>query len=314
VVGLAVLAGIGALVLTGSRALAVVTSVLRFLVLTLLVAVAGSLSSGEVVAVVALVGGGGLVAEYSFLRRLSRTSLDPSPRSRRSTPPQAWWAWAGGAALGLVGLVAAVAAVLGVGAGQGGPGLLLAVGMMLELGLLGLILRPSLLGQGPVYQTLARPVRQAIQASVGPDGAPLTGRDDGEASDDPAWRRVVVRLLDDEFALESDPAAADPDSVFLPRSPVHRQCERRRDLLLGNDLRVGGPGPRLRSVEVVRGRAPVTLRITVDHQENHLVDRAGQIVGVRPAERRIGTLWLVPGADGRPVIAESIVAPVVAEG
>ncbi|MGH1487891.1 MAG: hypothetical protein ACRBK7_00605 [Acidimicrobiales bacterium] len=204
------------------------------------------------------------------------------------------------AALGLAGIVVALTTWFGGGPDIGRFGLGLFAAVLIELLAGALLLTPALLGQRAAFHTAVRPVRIALHATA--DRA-----DDEQAGpEDPAWRRVVGDLLQAEFRLQAHPAEADLDMVFVPDTPLFRQAATHHASLGQADLRIVGRSPRLRSLKTISGRSSVSLAITVDHPERHLVDRSGSVVGVRKPERRSGVLWLSEMADGSFRIAESV--------
>ena len=73
-----------------------------------------------------------------------------------------------------------------------------------------------------------------------------------------------------------------------------------------NGLRIAGEGPTVVSVKAVNDGDPVTVAITVNHPSRQLLTRDGRLLGIRPAERRDGMLWLTQDPSGRYRIAEAV--------
>lgn len=202
-------------------------------------------------------------------------------------------------ALAIGGLVMAVVSPIGGGPGTGLLGMVLAIGVIIELFVGALLLRPALLGQRAAFHTAVRPVRVAMHSGI-------ERQDEYQGVEDPGWRRVIGDLLQAEFRFQSQPAEAVLSAVFVPDTPLYRQAAAHHANLAGAGLRIVGRSPRLRSIKTVTGRTPVTLAVTVDHPVRHLVDGQGTVVGVRNAERRSGVLWLSRSDDGSYRIAESV--------
>ncbi|MGI9595766.1 MAG: hypothetical protein ACR2QK_06385 [Acidimicrobiales bacterium] len=303
VVTLALAAATGVHVLTQNAAQSAVAFLLRLIgggasvgVYRLMVVDA---TMAESLTVLATLGLGVGLYELEFIQRPVPVGEPGAARRGVEANPGQFAAF-GLVLLGLGGLVVAVAVLFGGGPSTGrfGLGLLAAVVVELLTGIV--LLRPALLGQRAAFHTAVRPVRIALhsgnerqsEATLGPE--------------DPTWRRVVGDLLQAEFRLQSQPGDADLDSVFVRDTPLFRQATTHHGNLADAGLRIVGRSPRLRSLKTVSGRSPITLAVTVDHPERHLVDGTGSVVGVRKPERRSGVLWLSDDGDGSFRIAESV--------
>ncbi len=316
IAGLAVAAALAAQALTGNRALALLSLLLRLLAggatAGLLNLVSARPAMGTVVTLVLVVGIGSWLAELELLRWLDDEAdgTGPAARTGGSTEPggAAWrpgppgrFAAVGLAALGIGGLVMLLGAAGGGGVGTGWLGLALVLAVIVELAVNAGVLRPALLGQRAAYQTVARPLR--VVAHGRSTGDPQA---DDPPDDDPAWREVVGDLIQTEFWLQTEPEQAELGTVFELDTPVHRQAAARHDSLVRSGLRVVGRSPELRSLRTLRDRQPVIVTVTVDHPPSQLLDRTGRVVGVRRPERRVGRLWLAAGPGGGHRIVESI--------
>lgn len=198
------------------------------------------------------------------------------------------------------GLLLGFSAVLGGGPGTGQFGLALLAVTVIEV-LVGMVLlRPALLGQRAAYHSAVRPVRVAMHSGID------LQRQKSLGAEDPVWRRTVGDLLQAEFRLQSDPASAELDSVFVPDTPLHKQAAAHHASLAEANLKIVGRSPQLRTLKTVSGRSSVTLTVTVDHPARNLVAGDGSVVGFRKPERRSGVLWLSPADDGSFRIAESV--------
>lgn len=315
IVGLALSAGVGALVLTGNRALFAVSAGLRLL--------GGGATAGlhnlinpdppmaSTLTAVAVVGLGAWASELELLRRLvtEHESGDPEGRTgsyrcpvpgpMASNPGQ--FGGLGLAALVPAGLVLAATTSLTDAPGVLRLGLAIALAAMVEILIGSAVLRPALLGQRAAFQAAARPLRIVAHGRS-------TGDPEAESNpdDDPAWREVVIDLIETEFWLQTEPDRARLEAVFEADTPVHRQAAERHGNLVRSGFRVVGRNPELRSLRTVRERQPVILTVTVDHPPSQLLDGDGHVVGVRRPERRVGRLWLAPSSEGGHRIIESI--------
>ncbi len=302
-IALALSAATGVYVLTQNAAQSAVTFVLRLLGGAAVVGLYRLMSSGatmaELLTLVAVVGLALGLFELEFLQRLAVGVDEPDPADEpAANPGQA--ATLGLVLLGVGGLVVAAAVWFGGGPSTGRFGLGLLAAVVIELLTGVLLLRPALLGQRAAFHTAARPVRIAIHSGGEQDSS------DGIGPEDPTWRRVVGDLLQAEFRFQSQPTDADLDAVFVRDTPLFRQAASHHASLADAGLRIVGRSPRLRSLKTVSGRSSLTLAVTVDHPERHLVDRGGTVVGVRKPERRSGVLWLSEEFDGSFRIAESV--------
>jgi hypothetical protein len=122
----------------------------------------------------------------------------------------------------------------------------------------------------------------------------------------PEWRRIVGGLLRAEFAFQTDPGDAELETVFVSDTPLFTELENHNQRLRTAGLSIIGQGPELVKVTAVNDESPVTLAITVDHPERRLLNAHAELVGIRPAERRHGMLWLVQDPSGRYRIAEAV--------
>jgi len=314
VLTLALIAGLAIMILTGNRALGVVSAGLRLLSggatvgLHNLVASDPSMASIQTTLVVVAVGS--MASELELLRR-----LESEAETAWSNPSASHWSPVPGplaanpgqfGAFGLVAVILAAPVLLLAAAFGGGPGtarlaIALILAALVDLGVGAVLLRPALLGQRAAFQTAARPLRVAAHARSTGDPASDTPPDD-----DPAWREVVIDLIQTEFWLQTEPDGAELGLVFEADTPVHDQANERHGNLARTGLRVVGRPPELRTLRTNRDRQPTILTVTVDHPASQLLDAEGRVVGVRRPERRIGRLWLSskPGRGHR--IAESI--------
>ncbi len=306
IIALAVAGAVSVQVLTQNTAQSAVTLLLRLIgggatvgVYRLMIPNA---TMSELLIVLALIAIGVGLFELEFLQDLTgkveEGRVAGQEAGRRPNPGQN--GAFGLVALGLGGLTMAPVVWLGGGPGTGRFGLGLLAAVMLEVLIGVLVLRPALLGQRAAFHTAVRPVRVAIHSGTD------RGTESSNGPEDPTWRRVVGDLLQAEFRLQSQPAEADLEAVFVRDTPLYRQAATHHDNLAGAGLRIVGRSPRLRSLKTVTGRSPITLAVTVDHPERQLVDATGNVVGVRKAERRSGVLWLHHEPDGSFRIAESV--------
>lgn len=303
---LSIVAGLAVYVVTERVDQAVTTSVLR------LVGGAGmagmySLVTGrppglEILSVVVLLALSSGLFELEFLRD-RRAALDPTgvttgyERGARFRPA----GQVGFLACGLIvvaGLVTALSLWFGSTAPTGRFGIGLMLVGMVELTVVTAILVPVLLGQTAAFHGAVRPLRRAVV----PGRRNLANRDSGPA--DPSWHRIASDLLLAEFLLESDPAQARPEQVYLADTPAHLEAVERIDRLRANGLRVSGRSPAVRLVRTAGQNDSHALDVTVDDPERHLVDQNGRVHGVRSPRRRSLALWLAPAADGGYRVAE----------
>ncbi len=138
-----------------------------------------------------------------------------------------------------------------------------------------------------------------------PIGRPLSATF-AEERQSPEWRRIVNGLLRAEFAFQTDPDEAELETVFVSETPLFSELESHNQRLRKAGLSIIGQGPELVKVTAVNDESPVTLAITVDHPERRLLNAHAELVGIRPAERRHGMLWLVQDPSGRYRIAEAV--------
>ncbi len=138
-----------------------------------------------------------------------------------------------------------------------------------------------------------------------PIGRPLSATF-AEERPSPEWRRIVGGLLRAEFAFQTDPGDAELETVFVSETPLFSELESHNQRLRKAGLSIIGQGPELVKVTAVNDESPVTLAITVDHPERRLLNAHAELVGIRPAERRHGMLWLVQDPSGRYRIAEAV--------
>ena len=301
IIALALAGAVAVQVLTQSTAQSAVTLLLRLIgggatvgVYRLMIPDA---TMSELLIVLALLAVGVGLFELEFLQDLAGR-VEDTVDGRRPNPGQN--GAFGLVALGLGGLVTAPVMWLGGGPGTGRFGLGLLAAAIVEVLMGVMVLRPALLGQRAAFHTAVRPVRVAMHSGTDPRTESANG------PEDPTWRRVVGDLLQAEFRLQSQPADADLESVFVRDTPLYRQAATHHDNLADAGLRIVGRSPRLRSLKTVTARSPITLAVTVDHPERQLVDAVGNVVGVRKAERRSGVLWLHHEPDGSFRIAESV--------
>ncbi len=310
VIALAAAIALAMQVLTQNRSLAAVTFVVRLLgggatvgVYRLMAPGATMAETLTVLSVLALAGGL-LNLEFAALGRFGYGEDfalgDRSDRADRLEPNPGQYAAFGLAALAFACLAVAVTGLFGGGPDTGRLSLGLVAVVVVELLAGAMLLTPALLGQRGAFHTVVRPVRIALHSAA--ERSP----DEPTGLADPTWKRIVEDLIQAEFRLQSDPVAADLDTVFVPDTPLHRQAATHHENLGKADLRIVGRSPRLRSIKGVGHRSPTTLAITVDHPERHLVARDGTVVGVRKPERRSGVLWLNEADDGSYRIAESV--------
>jgi hypothetical protein len=314
IVALAAVAGLAIQVLTQSRSLAVVAFALRLVAGGATVGVYRLMAPGATVAetmiVLSIMALGGVLIQLEFTaigrggyRMAALPGLeqaDRRPGDDEVEPNAGQYAAFGLATLGAAGLGMALAGPFLDAPDIGRLSLGLVAVVVIELLSGAMLLTPALLGQRGAFHTAVRPVRVAIHSAVERPDPESTG------AGDPTWKRVVEDLVQAEFRLQSIPADADLDTVFVPDTPLYRQAATHHENLARADLRIVGRRPRLRSIKPVSGRSPATLTVTVDHPERHLVARDGTVVGVRKAERRSGVLWLSEAADGSYRIAESV--------
>lgn len=314
VLSLAAMAGLATIILTGNRALGLVSFGLRVLLGGATVGVhnlvASDPSMASILTTLIVVGVGSLASELELLRRLESESetawSDPAARHWSPVPgPLASNAGQYGG-LGLGALVVAGPVLLLAAATGGGPdtsrlAVALLLSALIDIGVGAAVLRPALLGQRAAYQRAARPLRIVAHARSTGDPASDTPPDD-----DPAWREVVIDLIQTEFWLQTEPADAELDRVFASDTPVLDQASERHDNLARSGLRVVGQPPELQSLRTNRDRQPTIVTVTVDHPASQLLDPTGRVVGVRRPERRIGRLWLSSQPGGGHRIAESI--------
>ncbi len=314
VVALAVMAGLAVIILTGNRALGVVSAGLRLLsggaTVGLHNLVASDPSMASIQTTLVVIGIGSMASELELLRRLESEAetawskpvagrWSPVPGSLAANPGQF-------GAFGLVAVILAGPVLLITSVFGGGPGttrlaIALVLAALVDLGVGAVLLRPALLGQRAAFQTAARPLRVAAHARSTGDPA-----DDTPPDDDPAWREVVIDLIQTEFWLQTEPDGAELGLVFEADTPVHDQANERHGNLARTGLRVVGRPPELRTLRTNRDRQPTILTVTVDHPASQLLDAEGRVVGVRGPERRIGRLWLSSQPGGGHRIAESI--------
>ncbi len=301
VAALSIAGGIGVLVLVGDLTLAVVSTALRLLTSAALIGVYHLVTDSpsaielHIAALVVAVGVG--LFELGLLRRITTevsTSPDPSAIVTDALRTE------GRAALG--GLALVVIAGLGFLASDlvmvRRMGIALAVGIILELLLATWTLRPVVLGDRAI-RLLNSPTPTA-RGLIGARSSDKLGRID------PEWRRVVSGLLRAEFGFQTDPSHAELATVFVEGTPLFGELSAHNVRLRESGLRVAGEGPKLLKVKAVNDGSPVTLAITVDHPPRQLLDRDGKLLGVRPAERRDGMLWLSQDPSGRYRIAEAV--------
>lgn len=320
IVALAVIGAAGAQVLTGNRAVALTSFLLRLggggATVGLYNLVAGDPTMAEALTLLAAVGLGSLLSEFEVLRRFDIESdpsplhelLDPAAADGHRAPSPAigegnpgQFGVAGLVVLGVAGLAVVFVAPFGGGPGAGRLGVALLLAGAVEIAVGAMMLRPALLAQGPAFHTAVRPLRVALHGrSI---GEPAGGT---PPDDDPGWRRVVGELLEAEFRFQIEPERAELSKVFVADTPVHRQAVEHHVNLARSGLRIVGRSPRLRSLRTIRHHSPVTLAVTVDHPGRQLLDPEGHVVGVRRPERRSGWLWLTFGTDGVYRIAESV--------
>lgn len=306
--------GAAVLALTGNGAVAALAVALRLLTGGATVGihhlVSGDPSTSSALTALVAVGIGSMMAELELVRRVDidddLEGSRPRPSHRDPVPGPAGanlgqFGTLGLAALAFAGLVTLVVGSLGGGPDSARLGVALIVAAVIEV-IVGIgILRPALLAQSASYHTVARPFRVAVHGRSTGDPENETPPDD-----DPRLREAVIDLVQAEFWMQAEPDEADLDLVFESDTPVHRQAAQRHASLVGAGLRVVGRSPELRVLRTVRDRSPVIVTVTVDHPECQLLDPAGRVVGVRHPERRVGRLWLAPGADGAHRIVESI--------
>ncbi len=311
---LAIVAGLAIMILTGNRALGVVSAGLRLLsggaTVGLHNLVASDPTMASIQTTLVVVGIGSVASELELVRR-----LESEAETAWSTPGTRHWSPVPGplaanpgqfGAFGLLALILAAPVLLLTAAFGGGPGttrlaIALVLAALVDLGVGAVLLRPALLGQRAAYQRAARPLRVAAHARSTGDPA-----NDTPPDDDPAWREVVIDLIQTEFWLQTEPDGAELGLVFEADTPVHDQANERHGNLSRTGLRVVGRPPELRTLRTNRDRQPTILTVTVDHPASQLLDAEGRVVGVRRPERRIGRLWLSSQPGGGHRIAESI--------
>jgi hypothetical protein len=116
----------------------------------------------------------------------------------------------------------------------------------------------------------------------------------------------VSSLLREEFRFQTEPKDADLSTVFVEGTPLFNELSQHNLRLRQNGLRITGEGPALVSVKAVNDGEPVTVAITVNHPSRQLISADGRLLGIRPAERRDGMLWLSQDPSGRYRIAEAV--------
>lgn len=257
---------------------------------------AGPTTGAEVQLAVLVVALGTGLFELGFIRRLlSSNSGDDTDRVlERALNVEGGAATmalglAGVAGLGILAADLALARRLGT---------VLAVVVLVKVVIGVWLLRPALLGTTAVSHFASKPVAVALASLSGPT---TTSR-----AEHRAWVDVVADLITTDFALQSEPDLADLGRVYLPGTgPFDRAAEQHEHLGRAG-LRVVGRPPQLRSLRVVDASAPATVVITVDHPSRQLIDRSGNIVGIRKPERRSVMLWMSLRSDGTYRIADAV--------
>lgn len=301
VAALSIAGGVGVLVLVGDLTLAVVSTALRLLSSAALIGVYHLVTDSptaielHVAALVVAVGVG--LFELGLLRRITTdapASQDPAMVVTEALRTEGRAALAGLALVVVAGLGFLASDLVMVRR----LGIALAVGIILELLLATWTLRPVVLGDRAI-----RLLNSPIPLSRGLIGARSS---DNLGRIDPEWRRVVSGLLRAEFGFQTEPSSAELATVFVEGTPLFGELSAHNVRLRESGLRVSGEGPKLLKVKAVNDGSPVTLAITVDHPPRQLLDRDGKLLGVRPAERRDGMLWLSQDPSGRYRIAEAV--------
>ena len=299
-IALSLVAGVIVFVLVGDLALAGLTAGLRLLDSTALVGLyhllANDVSGAELQLMVFTSGIGMGLFELGFLRRLLQGQSDvggddliDSALNREG--------WAAAVALLVVG-VGSLGFIGGGTAALTRLGVILAVGLTIEV-VIGLwLLRPAVLGTRGISHFAARPVRQALRVLYGSGAV-----DEAERQ---RWALVVSDLLLTEFQFQADPGVANMDTVFEAGTPLFRKAVEHHQNLATAGLRIIGRSPELRTVRVVTAAPQVTVAVTVDHPIRQLVDQTGKIVGVRKAEQRSVMLWLSTQDGSSERIADSV--------